>query len=75
MCGVSPFHEFHFHLVPSVDPIFSNPIGKTILARSLIFHIYTRVENQHLKQKRHIILTNLQNFFSFAKHIGRFVVC
>ena len=54
----------------SVDPSCL-AIGKTILVRSLIFHIFTRVENQplkqRLKQKRRIILTNLQNIFSFVK--------
>ena len=54
--------------ISSVDPIFSN--SKTILVISLIFHIFTRVENQplkrRLKQERRIFFTNLQNVFSFA---------
>ena len=45
-------------------------IVKTILVRSFIFNIFTRVENQPLKQglkqKRRIIFKNLQNTFSFA---------
>ena len=62
-----PVHDFHFHLVPLIP---YSAIAKTILVRSLIFHIFTRVENQplkqRLKQKRCIILTNLQDIFSFA---------
>ena len=42
-----------------------------ILIRTLIFHIFTRVENkplkQRLKQKWRIILKYLINIFSFAK--------
>ena len=63
-----PFHEFHSHLVPLIPYL---AISKTILVRTLIFHIATRGENQPLKQrlkhKRRIILNNVQNVFSFAK--------
>ena len=51
-----PFHEFHFQLVPLT---LYSAIAKTILVRTLTFHIFTRVENQPLKQRlkqtRHII--------------------
>ena len=61
------WREFQFQLVPSIP---QSAIGKTILVRSRIFYIFTIVENQPLKQqlrqKRRIILTNLQNIFSFA---------
>ena len=44
-----PFHEFHFHLVPLIP---YSAILKKILVRSLIyFFIFSRVENQHLKQQ------------------------
>ena len=50
------FHEFQIHLVP-LTPY--SVIPRTILVRSLIFHIFTRVEyqalKQRLKQKRRII--------------------
>ena len=64
----NPFREFYFQLFPSIH---HSAIGKTILVRSLIVRIFTHVENQplkqRLKQKRRIILTNLQNIFSFAE--------
>ena len=57
------FHEFQLHLVP-LSP--HSAIAKTILIRSLIFHIFTRVGNQTLKQwlkqKQPIILTNVRTF-------------
>ena len=37
-----PFPEFHFQLVPLIP---YSAIAKTILLRTLIFHIFTRVEN------------------------------
>ena len=56
----NPFCEFQLKLVPLI------PIAKTILGRSRIFHIFTRVENQHLKQrlqrKLRIILKTFQTF-------------
>ena len=62
-----PFYEFQLHLVPLIP---HSAIAKTFLLRSRIFHIFTRVENQPLqqllKQKRRIILTKVQNIFSFA---------
>ena len=58
-----PFHEFQLHLVPLIP---DSTIAKTVLLRSLIFHIFKRVENQPLKQqfkqKRRIILTNIFSF-------------
>ena len=42
-----PFHEFQYHLV---SLILYSAIAKRILARSLIFDIFTRGENQPLKQ-------------------------
>ena len=58
-----PFYEFKLHLVPLIP---HSAIDKAVLLRSLIFRIITRVENQPLKkllkQKRCIILTNLQKF-------------
>ena len=60
-----PFREFHFQLVPLIP---YSEITITIL--TIIFHIFTHVENQPLKQqlkhKRPIILKNLQNVFSVA---------
>ena len=57
-----PFHEFR------VDP--PSAIVKTVLLGSIIFHIFTRMENQPLKeglkQKRRIILTKVRHIFSFA---------
>ena len=54
---------------PSPPPAGST--GHTVLLRSLIFYMFTCVDNQplkqRLKQKRRIILTNLQIIFSFAK--------
>ena len=47
--------EFQLQIVPL---ILYSAIGKTILVRSRIFHIFNRVENQPLKQlkrKRRII--------------------
>ena len=50
-------------------------MAKTNLVRSIFFYIFTRVENQPLKQrflqKRHIILKFLHNIFSFSKLKGR----
>ena len=40
--------EIQFQLVPLIP---HSAIAKTILVRSLIFHIFTRVENQPLKQR------------------------
>ena len=64
---LSPFMT-PLHLVPLIP---YSAIAKTVLVRSLIFQIFTRVENQpltqRLKQKRRIIVTNLQNIISFAK--------
>ena len=55
---------FYFQLLPLIP---YSAIAKTILVRTLIFHIFTRVENQplkrQLKQKRQIIFKNLQNVF------------
>ena len=52
--------EFQFQLVPLIP---NSAIAKTILVRSVIFHILTRVENQpfkqRLKQTQCSILTNL----------------
>ena len=63
-----PFCEFQLQLVPLI--IYS-AIAKTILVRSLIFHIFTLLKNrllkQRLKQKRRIILKYLRNIFSFIK--------
>ena len=60
--------EFQFHLVLLIP---YSAIAKTITARSLIFRIFTRVENQplkqRLKQKGRIIFKNFQIIFSFAK--------
>ena len=57
-----PFHEFQFPLVPLIP---YSAIAKKILVRTLIFHIFTYLKNQplkqRLKQKRRIILKNLQN--------------
>ena len=65
--GAIPFHEFQVHIVPLIP---HSAIAKTIFIRSLIFYIFTRVENQplkqRLKQKRRIILTNFRPIFSFA---------
>ena len=62
------FREFQFHLIPLIPYL---ALAKIIIVRSLIFHIFTRVENQPckqgLRQKRRIILKYLQNIFSFAK--------
>ena len=75
--GVSwtfPFCEFQLQLVPLIP---YSAIAKTILVRSRIFHIFTRAENQPIKQrlqlKRRIILKNLQNIFSFAKLKEKFL--
>ena len=38
-----PFREIQFQLVPLIPYL---AIAKTIVFRSLIFHIYTRVENK-----------------------------
>ena len=46
-----PFREYHFQ---SVHPIYST-IAKRTLVRTLIFHIFTNVENKLLKLKRRII--------------------
>ena len=43
-----PFPEFHFQLVPLVP---YSAITKSILVRTLIFHIFTLVENQPSKQR------------------------
>ena len=61
---LSPY-EFQLHLVSLIP---HSAIAKTVLlARSLIFHIFTRVEiqpiKQRLKQKRRNILTNLRHIF------------
>ena len=40
------FNGVYFHLVPFIP---YSAIAKTILVRPLIFHIFTRVENQPLK--------------------------
>ena len=60
-----PFYEFQYHLVPLIQ---YSAIAKTILVRSLSFHIFTRAENQplkqRLKQKRRTIFKNLQNVFA-----------
>ena len=45
---LSPFREFQFNLVPLIP---YSAIAKTILVRSLIFHIFTSVEYQPLKQR------------------------
>ena len=62
-----PIHELQLNLVSLIP---HSAIAKTVLHRSLIFHIFTRVENhllkQRLKQKRRIILTNVRHIFSFA---------
>ena len=43
----NPLYLFHFKL----DPLMPySAVAKTILVRSLIFHIFKRVENQPLKQ-------------------------
>ena len=55
---------FHLHLVPLIP---SSAIAKTILARTLIFHIFTIVDSQplkqRLKQKQRIIIKKLTNAF------------
>ena len=43
-----PFHEFQLQLVPLIP---HSAIDKTVLLKSLIFHIFTRVENQPLKRR------------------------
>ena len=43
-----PFDEFKLHLVPLIP---HSSIAITVLLRSLIFRIFTRVENQPLKQR------------------------
>ena len=43
-----PFREFQFPLVLLIP---YSAIGKTILVRSLSFHIFMHVENQPLKQR------------------------
>ena len=64
-----PYREFQFQLVSLIP---HSVITKTILVRFLIFHYFTRVANQSLKQglkqKRRIILSfnKLQNIFLFV---------
>ena len=78
-----PFHEFQLRSVPLIP---HSAIGETVLVRSLLFHILTRVENQPLKQwlkqKRRIIFTNIRlfshslsyrNIFCFIK-ISHFIL-
>ena len=80
------FHEFHFQLVP-LNPY--SVTAKTILIRSLIIHIFTRVEDQHLKQrlkqKRRTILKktyktcfyhslSCRNIFSFLNFCCSFLI-
>ena len=59
-----PSHEFQFYLVP-LNPYLE--IVKTILVRSLIFHIFTRVSSQplkqRLKQKRRFIFKKITKHF------------
>ena len=44
-----PFYEFQLHLVPLIP---HSAISKTVLLGTLIYHIiFTRVENQPLKQR------------------------
>ena len=70
------FHEFQLHLVPLIP---HSTISKTVLLRSLIFHILTRLENQLLKQRR-IILTHFLirfatgKFFVLYKYIIFFLI-
>ena len=42
-----PFREFHFQLVPLIPYL---AIANTILVRSVIFHIFTRVEKRFFKE-------------------------
>ena len=62
-----PLYEFQFQLVSLIPHV---AITETVLLRFLFFHIFTRVENQplkqRLKQKRRIILTKVRHIFSFA---------
>ena len=51
----NPFREFKFHLVPLIP---YSAIVKTILVRTRIFHIFTRVKNQPLKQLLLLLLGN-----------------
>ena len=64
-----PFREFQFQLVPLIPSLAT---VKTILVRSLIFPIFTRVENQPLKQrlihKRHIILLFAEQYGDLLFH-------
>ena len=66
-----PFHEFHFHVVLLIP---CSAIAKTVIVRSLIFYIFTHVENQPLKQrltqKLCIIFLNVQNMF-----LNRIIFC
>ena len=65
-----PFRKVHFQLV-SLIPY--SAISKKILIRSLIFHVFTRVENQPLKQGLYLpTLLNIfsyRNIFCFIKYI------
>ena len=71
-----PFREIQFHLVPLIQ---YSAIAKRILVRSLIFDMFTLVENQplnqRLKQKLRIMFKNLQNNLSFVKLQEHFLFC
>ena len=59
-----PFRKFHFQLVLLIP---YSAIAKTILFRSLIFHIFARVEKQPLKQQlKHKRCIILKDFLSVS---------
>ena len=55
-----PFPTFHFQLVPLIP---YSTIAETILVRTLIFSIFTHVENELFKTNNNVATTNLTTTF------------